>query len=154
MTVSQCNFTNGYVGIQSSSGEGGSLAQLSVSNSQFNTYGAGQIVGLTGITDLLLSNNVFIVPAGSIGLYFPASTTSFLSITGNYMYGIGKAGTYGIWMGGSNGVISANSFYNFTTAVALTSSSANVNVQSNSYALTTNKVSNSGSANIVGGGSL
>lgn len=160
VTISQSNFTGGNVGIQA----GGSeiqLAQLSVTASQFNVL-AYAIFTATPIGNLLVYGNNFYCPKNNCASIFLQSTEGF-QIVGNFFNGAGSsvASSNGIVIGSNPnsfpGVISGNSFINFSgasaIAVALQAASSKTNVQSNGYANNTIGVSNSGTGNTVGGGS-
>ena len=151
--VNLCNFTNGITGIYCPSG-GTDLAQLSVANSQFNTFG-NDIELQSAIAQVSLVNNLMYVWQGNTGLYAPYAAG--VIVVGNNFCNAGSPNT------GQNGVIinnnsfpstiTGNAFLRLTTGVWLQSGCSNVNVQSNDYVGCNNTVINSGSGNTVGGGS-
>lgn len=67
VTVEQCNFTNGTFGIVTLGGELGTLAQLAVTDSQFNTT-SDQVVFNTAIIEASFTGNLFFIPSGHTGL--------------------------------------------------------------------------------------
>ena len=151
--VNLCNFTNGITGIYCPSGavDGD---QLSVANSQFNTFG-NDIELQSAIGQVSLVNNLMYVWQGNTGLYAPYAAG--LIIVGNNFSNAGSqnAGQNGIIINnnGSPSTITGNAFLYLTTGVWLQSGCSNVNVQSNEYVGCNNTVINSGSGNTVGGGS-
>jgi hypothetical protein len=154
VTVSQSNFTgsNGY-GINVPVSESG-LDQLVVTNSQFNVTGNAIYTG-TDVPNTMLLGNLFIVPASSNGVFLNSS--GLFSIAGNSFNVSGsKSGQNFVVIGTSandGGVISGNMFDGAPTAINLLTGSTHVNVQSNFYVANTANVVNSGTANVVGGGS-
>jgi hypothetical protein len=159
VTVNQCNFTNGQVGIQSIVGGAGSLTQLAIANSQFNTYGAAAIYTDRVVGQMMISNNLFFVQPNQNGLAF--NHYCYFTFTGNILQGSGSTHNNNGLVVGTNdcsnqgATIVGISFSGFTTAIWLLSSSSGVNVQSNAYfpAAVPGNVFNQGSGNIVGGGS-
>jgi len=151
--VNLCNFTNGITGIYCPSG-GTDLAQLSVANSQFNTFG-NDIELQSAIAQVSLVNNLMYVWQGNTGLYAPYAAG--VIVVGNNFLNAGSqnTGQNGIIINnnGSPSTITGNAFLYLTTGVWLQSGCSNVNVQSNDYVGCNNTVINSGSGNTVGGGS-
>ncbi|WP_277187183.1 hypothetical protein, partial [Caballeronia sp. BR00000012568055] len=135
-------------------GESG-LVQLIVMNSQFNDFSSAISTG-TGIQDLQLIGNLFIVQPNTVSLNL--QNTEATTIIGNTFEPQGVTNNnYGIVFQSYNygaSIVMGNSFYAMSNGIVLTASAKNVNVQSNAYYNTTNKVSNSCSTCIVGGGSM
>lgn len=148
--IDQCNFTNGITGIYAPQGETG-LDQLSIANSQFNTYG-NQIWLRTAVGAVSLTNNLIYVWENTSGLL--AELQAGVVAVGNAFINAGSqdTGQNGLVLGpgAAPSVITGNTFEYMTTGVYLQSGCQNVNVQSNSYLGCTNTVVNSGSNNTIG----
>jgi hypothetical protein len=161
VTVNQCNFTNGTVGIQTVAypGPGGAPAlysgqQLAVSNSQFNTS-QSLISTPQQIDYVMLSSNLFIVPPNYPGINMP--NAFYFSIVGNSFTGNNVANTFAIEIGntfGQPGIISGNVFSGVDVGVYLLSNSSKVSLQGNVYAVNPGKYPyvNGGTGNTIGGG--
>lgn len=154
--ISNCNFTNDAIGINVPAGETG-LDQLNVVNSQFNVL-AGQpnVLVSSPIENLQFSNNLFILNNNSSGINIQSSSVT--TITGNSFQPnqASPSNVFGIVVSGwaaAGGIITGNSFFNLTTGIALQSGSKNFNVQSNVYQANAGNTSNSGTGNVIGGGS-
>jgi len=94
VTVNQCNFTNGSVGILVSSGVSGSLSQLTVSNCQFGV--AATALDITGaINEVIVCNNLIIQQSGAVAINFTAAS-SFNTFTGNVFPSTSATGTIAI----------------------------------------------------------
>ncbi|WP_208457744.1 NosD domain-containing protein [Burkholderia vietnamiensis] len=154
VTISQTNFTNNNAGILVPSSQT-NLNQLSVLNNQFNNI-QYNIVGQSAIPDVIIQGNLFLIDNSASGVYLAA--TSHTIITGNaFQPNVGSpTSVTGIivsgWVVGGT-MISGNVFYNLTTGISLTSTSKNVNVQSNLYQGNLANTSNAGTGNVIGGGS-
>lgn len=103
VTIDQCNFVNGSVGIGIPPAQSGVLAQLVVSNSQFNTT-ADQIQLGTQVVDFFATHNLFIIPTGYSAIDLGTAVSA--TITGNQMSTL--------MLGTGNGVIGAASFVTLT----------------------------------------
>ncbi|MDN7445878.1 NosD domain-containing protein [Burkholderia multivorans] len=154
VTISQTNFTNNNAGILVPSSQT-NLNQLSVLNNQFNNI-QYNIVGQSAIPDVIIQGNLFLIDNSASGVYLAA--TSHTIITGNaFQPNVGSpTSVTGIivsgWVVGGT-MISGNVFYNLTTGISLTSTSKNVNVQSNLYQGNLANTSDAGTGNVIGGGS-
>ena len=159
LSISNSNFTGGQYGILTVPNEPG-LDQLAITDSQFNVNVVG-IFTQTAIAGLSVATNLFLLPAGSIGINLSQSGrdsifgNTFQSITPNDPSG----NTNGIIVNNSvlgGTVITGNQFSQLTTAVWLQAQSTEVNVQSNSYDHDTNIVLNQSASNgnTVGGGAV
>jgi hypothetical protein len=73
VTVEQCNFTNGEIGIYIPAGATGVLAQLNVTDSQFNTT-LDQISMNSELVGGFFGQNLFFCPAGHSGIAAGTST--------------------------------------------------------------------------------
>lgn len=80
ITVSQCNFTNGGIGIGVPAGQTGTLGQLAVSDSQFDVI-TNPIQLLTQVSAVQLTNNTVFVRSGYSG--FALGTAQLVALTGN-----------------------------------------------------------------------
>jgi|GEM_PF-1600976 len=154
VTVNQSNFTGDTNGIVVPTGQAG-LDQLSVTNSQFNTYNNG-ILTQSNVGVIMIANNFFLVQNNSNGISL--QNYSAFSIIGNTFNPAvaSPTGTRGIYIdtwASSAGVITANAIQEMTTGILLGSGSKSVNVQSNVYFANTTNISNSGTGNTLGGGS-
>ncbi|HEX7895310.1 MAG TPA: hypothetical protein VF447_14025, partial [Terriglobales bacterium] len=152
--VTNSNFTNNNAGIFVPASESG-INQLSVSNSQFNNV-QYNILANSALPDVIITGNLFLVDNSSSGVNLQAS--SYFNITGNaFQPNSGSpSNVFGVVVNGwavGAGIITGNMFYNLTTGIALQSTSKNVNVQSNVYNSCSANTSNSGTGNVIGGGS-
>lgn len=151
--ISNSNFTNGTTAIYSPPGQAGTLSELSITNSQFNTAG-NQINIATPIDQIALSNNYIYVSPGNAGVL----CTPCLGITAvgnNFTYSNSpKSNQNGIIIGtvlnNQPSVITGNTFQGQTTAIWLQSGSSGVNVLGNVYVSNTTNVTNNGTGNSVG----
>jgi nitrous oxidase accessory protein NosD len=158
VTLSQCNFTGGAIGVISpASAVGTVLSQLAVVGCQFNcsNYGIYNDAGIAAVT--VSGTYFFELQPGSVGIYL-AQTEAF-SIINNVFEGPGGTNTsYGINIGTNPlsfaGVISGNVFFRNYYGVVLEASSSCVNLQSNGWSANTNNYINMGSNNTIGGGSV
>jgi hypothetical protein len=150
VTIDQSNFTGDTNGIISSASETG-LAQLTVTNSQIATFGAG-IATLSAIPGTMISNNLFIALGSGVNAINLVAANSF-SITGNVLTSTTATSTNGIVIGtvsGKGGMITGNTISGFTTGIALGATSTNTAAVSNSITLgNTVAISNSGTGNTI-----
>jgi hypothetical protein len=157
VTVNQCNFTGGQIGIQAPLGAGGQ-DQLIVSNCQINCAQAAMQLNEPFPGLMVMNNFIILQAANSRGI--TGSNYGNFQIVGN-QFGAAAvlSGTVGIYwnaaQGGilAGGTIAANTFFALENAVQLDVSSTRVNVQSNLYSGCTNNVTNVGTGNTIGGGS-
>lgn len=152
VTISQSNFTYDMVGIATPVG-GVNLAQLSVTNSEFNCLTTGIFLEVTPEATML-ANNFFILPTNSLGINL--TLAGAYTVVGNVLAGLSATNTAGLQVTSSqaNGVITGNMFVQITNnCIALLGPSSGVNVQSNSYQACGTNVVDGGSGNTVGGGS-
>jgi len=153
VTVDQTNFTGNINGIISPASQTGTLAQLAVTNSQFNPAASGGgIVTSTSITEVLIANNLFIALASNINTINLVANNHFV-ITGNEITSGNLTGTGGILVNttsaGAKGIIANNDIFGFATGIALQAGSQNVSVQGNTFTGNTTTISNSGTGNII-----
>jgi len=157
VNVNQGNFTGGKFGIYVSTPDQGQ-DQLNVTASQFNVSDGG-IVDSVGVPGTILVGNYFFVPT-------PTSANSGVSlnseyeaiVTGNVFQRIGAstAGTNGLVIGTNiyaGAVITANVFTGLGAGIFLENTSSGNNVQSNAYHANSTNIVNSGTGNVLGGGS-
>lgn len=159
MTVANTNFTGCFNGIGCPP-PGVGLFQLAVTSCQFNCQNG--VVAPAGVymAGVLWTNNLHLMPTNGTGINMASS--HFMSILGNHFVtanGLPTAGTTGIFINdmhpAASAVITGNIFWGMSNAgIQLGSSSARVNVQSNSYLSNGTNVSNAGVGNIIGGGSI
>jgi hypothetical protein len=153
VTVNQSNFTNGQVGIFSPTGTIGA-AQLTVTNSQFNTTQDNILIQST-TTGVQLIGNLFYV-ANNFGavVFGNAAVGGFdFVITGNLFEGFATVGNYGVLVTSTampNGIVSGNIFHSLATGIQLGAGTSDWNVQGNMFSLTTTSISNAGTNRIVG----
>jgi hypothetical protein len=151
LSVSQCNFTGGTVGINLPS-TSANAAQIAVTASQFGV--SGNAIALhAACAALLAQGNLIYVLANEAGIDCLGLLTES-TITGNAFTTTSNTASFGVV---NNTTVNAclivgNSFTGFAAGISLGSSSAGWNVQSNTYYGCTTNVSNSGT-NTVGGGS-
>lgn len=148
VSVSQCNF-NGNVGlaaIYNPAGCTGILAQLAVSDSQFN-YSGDQLSINSGINQVKLTNNIVTVSAnGHTGLYLPIAS-DFTVIGNSFNLAGSPTTTTGIVAGPPGfGIITGNNFQGYALGYNLLASSANIIHHSNPMSGVTTPYVNSGSS--------
>jgi hypothetical protein len=137
VNIDNSNFGNGVTGIQSNAGEKGILAQLFVTNCQFNTNGA-QIEEATPIYNSQFVNNNFFVPGSQIGIQFLTSVAPF-QLVNNWFDGQALAGNYGVVVGAAasstvnGGTIEGNIFYSIAAGINLQSGSQGVLILGNEF---------------------
>jgi hypothetical protein len=154
MTVSNANF-NTHFGILVLSGES-NLDQLVVKGSQFQT--ADNAISIdSDVGAILLAENLFIVEnSGKFAVNFAYGHA--ITITGNAFEALTNSGTAAISVTGAStynqnaNTVVGNHFDGFATAISLGSGSKGWNVQSNAYANNTTVFTNSGTGNVIGGG--
>jgi hypothetical protein len=135
LTVDQTNFTACNNGIISPAAQGGVLAQLAVTNSQFAPNAGGNgIATLTAIVETQIANCLFIVlGANANGINLAAN--NHFTITGNEITAGNVSGTTGIIVGpsltGGYGTISGNDIFGFGTGMSFSSGSKNVSCRGN-----------------------
>jgi hypothetical protein len=155
ISVINCNFTGGNVGIFVPAGET-ALAELLVVGSQFND-GSYAIFTATNVPNTIIVGNDIYVPSTAVGGVILSDAYNF-SIVGNHFNPTsGSPGAVGFQVGtdSQGGVVTGNFFDHMTIAIILGAGSLNVNVQSNAYNSNVGtKVSNAGTGNTLGGGSL
>ena len=154
VNVNLCNFNGGSVGIMVPSGASGVLAQLYVTNSQFNT-GLDQIDLLTTIAQFSAINNTFFIGKGRIGINYPYSATGTqpVVIAGNDFDGQGKTdGSYGYYQGANTyitgGSIRGNNFWNIQNAIIIATTNAIISDNSFTYNVGT-PIINRGTGNVI-----
>lgn len=157
LSVFNSNFTGGNVGILAPISES-ALAELLVVGCQFNV-GAEAIFTATFVPNTIIVGNDIYVPSTATGGVVLSNAYNF-SIVGNHFNPTsGSASPVGFQVGtngaSEGGVITGNFFDHMTIAIVLGAGSNNVNVQSNAYSSNVGtKVSNAGTGNTLGGGSL
>lgn len=159
MTVTACNFTGCFNGIGCPP-PGIGLFQLAVTGSQFNCQNG--LVAPAGVymASILWTNNLHLLPTNGTGINLASSHKT--TIYGNQFVtanGLPTSGLTGIYMNDmhpdGSAVITGNHFWGMSNfAIRLDTTSARINVQSNSYQNNAVNVSNSGVGNIIGGGSI
>jgi hypothetical protein len=136
VTVDQCNFTGCVQGIISPASQGGVLAQLAVTNSQFNPPANGNgILTQTWITETQISNCLFILLQNN-GTAVNLAANNHFTISGNEITAsVSATGTTGVAIGtttsGGTGTITGNDFFGFDTGILLQSGSSGVSIQGN-----------------------
>jgi hypothetical protein len=145
VTVDQSNFTsnNGTSGgIQIPGAQTGALAQLAVTNSQFNVPGTAIALLTTSppTTEVMLANNLFIQRANSSAINLGTSTT--FSVTGNTITASSTTGTNAIASNGGIGTISGNVVTGFATGITLQASATAIVVGGNTLSTNTTAISN------------
>jgi hypothetical protein len=150
VSVIASNFTGDNIGLLVPAGIIGS-AQLSVVNSQYNTY-TSAIDLRTDPGGVTIANNFFYVNGATgggnaINIWQSQNT----NIYGNVFQGIGSNNN-GIQMGTYNryaSIIANNNFLNFTTAIWLKTGSQKVFVGPNVFTSVTNNILNLGTNNTI-----
>ena len=145
--ITNANFTGNNIGVFVPSSLS-NLSELSVIGSQFSNA-TSDIDITSGIPGVLIHANAFLVRNNANSLQI--SPLSHTSIVGNlFMPNSGSPSNLnGIALGGwavGGTVITGNEFYSLTTAVTLTSTAKEVNVNTNVYVGNATSVSNSGGA--------
>lgn len=159
VTISQSNFGGGEFGVYVAS-PGLGQDQLTITASQFNESGYA-VVDNIGVPALMLSGNYIFVPTpasnnNNTGVYLAVANSAVISGNTFQRLGSSAAGTNGIAIG-SNGnagaMITGNVITGMQTGILLQSASSGNNVQSNLYHGNGTNIVNSGSGNVLGGGS-
>ena len=146
ITISQSNFTGVGTGISSAASELGVLAQLAITDSQFNTS-VNSIALNTAVIEVQISNCLFIQAAGT-GAILLGSSTHF-TISGNEITSSSVTGTNGIVIGGGFGTITGNDVFGFGTGLWLQAGSSNVVVSGNTLFGNTSNIINAGANNFI-----
>lgn len=158
VTVDQTNFTFVTNGIGSAGSETGALVQLAVTNSQFNpgtVSGGSGINTQTEIGGVQLTNNFFVIGGPSqFGILI--GRASHCQIAYNQLQGInstaGIAITIGTQISGAPCIVSHNDIYGWGTGglgIWLQTTSANVLVDDNVFAVNTTNILNQGTGNTI-----
>lgn len=159
VSVDQTNFTSTKNGIATAGGLT-NLAQLSVSNSQFNTVNSTSgtaVLTATPIAGVSLTNNLFLVN-GTTPVGVSLATASYSTITGNVFWNSAGSTASAIGMsvastGGTPAIISNNVFqgFNGTSAIGLNlgASASNVAATGNEFTSNTTNIVNAGSSNYI-----
>ena len=157
MTILQTNVQNTQTGFFCPPGSTGNLAQLQIGSSQFDDNGNDISIQSPILNTMIYANNLISHGGNSsIALFTPDA----FCIVGNQIISDGTANNIGVSVGSTGtgttntGTITGNSFINLGTAVLLQTGSSGVNVQSNSYTGNTTNVTNNGTGNTIGGGSI
>jgi hypothetical protein len=152
VSISQCNFTNGVTDIYLPAASVGAC-KLSITASQFAGSGERIIIN-GGLAALIMSSNLIFVSATTIGLAING-ICSQNAIVGNVFTGLAPTGNVGIIVNaGGVGGITGNFFYGLGTGIYFTNQSGGWNCQSNTWSGNTQTISNAGTGNIIGGGSV
>jgi pectate lyase-like protein len=158
VSITAGNFTGCMVGVDAVAGLTG-LDQLSISASQFNCTVAA-VNTATFIPDLTFSGNVVFIPGPKSGQAVGLNLieTHRGAVVGNCFSGFNELErAYGVVVYSNSGAgvaITGNSFSTLRAGVVLQATSKGNNVQSNVYSDVKNPVINTGSGNVIGGGSL
>ena len=150
VSISQCNFTNGVTDIYLPTPAFGA-SQLTITASQF--AGSGERIIINGpLAQLIMSSNLFFVAGSQIGLAINGMCCQ-AAVVGNVFTTLTATGTYGIIVNAvGDGAITGNFFYGLAVGIDFTSRSGGWNCQSNTWSGNTQTISNSGTGNIIGGG--
>lgn len=148
ITISQSNFQNGFVGVQSYSG-GTGLNQIMILESQFApASNGGNAINLQGpLSNATLLGNL-IMPVGANSGILLGSVT-YANISKNIINGPSGNTTYGIVTAGSYNSIKDNIISLCNTAIALQSGSSNCVSENNEFNGNTTNISNSGTSNKI-----
>jgi len=124
VTIDDCNFTATNSGVISPAAQTGTLAQLAVTNSQFNPPASGfGIVTNTAITETQLTNNLFECLANNVTCISLVNNNHF-NINGNeFGSSASFTGTTAVSIGtttaGATGTIQGNDIFAFSTGITL-----------------------------------
>ena len=150
VTFNQCHFGGaiGSAGIQGSGS--GVLAQLNVSNCEFNC--GGQQIYADGLNQTLLTINIFTVNVnGSVGVWLVnANLCSIVGNSFNLMTGTETSTTAISIQSGGNTTIVGNTISGYTTGVGLNSGTSGVIEIGNSFVGVGTKFVNNGSSQTPG----
>jgi len=157
VTITACNFTGCLLGVDAGSDLTG-LDQLSVSNSQFNCEVAA-ISTCSFIPDFTFTGNVVFIPGPetkqAVGLNLVQAHRG--AVIGNSFSGFNnhqKAYAVVVYANAGAGlIVVGNSFHALGAGVILQEASKGNNVQSNIYTDVAYPMINTGSDNMIGGGS-
>ena len=145
VTISQSNFQNGYVGIWITSGCSG-LAQLNVTDNQF-AQSFRDILIQSPISPLTIRGNVLFTNGVNTCIDLQQGVNG--TIVGNYLYGDGTSGSYGLYINNLYHAISNNIIANFTYGIYLGNSSGSCKGAQNIYYSNTQNVTDKGTSNSV-----
>lgn len=153
VSFNQCNFNGGSGGnaVFSQGGGTGLLAQLAITNCQFD-YGNSAINMNSPMFNLLISNNIFTVSRND-AIAIRLSPAADFCIIGNALNtGPTYTNTYGIVVETSNtmGTIVGNTFSGFNVGYNLGVGTNNISAIGNAFYVTNIKYVNSGSAQTPG----
>lgn len=151
VNVDKCNFNGGAVGIVVGGSEVGTLAQLLLTNSQFNTTQT-QISINTALFNLQAANNNFFIPANFSGINIAAGVSVPFQLMNNWFDGQGLTGNFGVAVGGevvAGGLMQGNIFYTLSSGINLETGSQNISVQGNQFLSTTTPIINNGTGNKI-----
>lgn len=152
VTLTQSNFTNGKIGILVP-GTSVNTAQLTVSDSQFNTS-EEQVFIQAPILGAQFHHNTFTIPANHTGIHI--ANGAYFNIDGNIFFNeTGVSGMTGVQIDGNlpqnAGVITANAYSHLSYGNSLMGGTSGWTVQANSYTSTVKtKNSNQSSRNSIG----
>jgi hypothetical protein len=149
VTIDQSNFVSNAGtsnGIAVPGSQTGTLAQLSITNCQFNLPSNSIVFGTT-VNEVTIENNLFISRANSNALNL--GNVSFFTIVGNVVQAFSVTGTNGIVIGGSGsiGTIGKNVVYGFGTGIWLQANAAVITVTGNTLFNNTTALLNQSTAN-------
>ena len=153
VTIGHCNFTGVDFGVLSPTALAG-ISQLSVTSSQFTSFGGAAIWEDSAIEFTSAIGNLFLAGQANASLLAFIKNSEF-TISGNSFISTLPA-VNGIVVGtsvGGCGTIVGNTFGGLSIGVNLEAGATMINVQSNAYTGGGTPVLNSGTGNIVGGGS-
>ena len=151
VTISNSNINFNTFGLQTPSGAGGVLGQLSVTNSQFANY-SNNVTFLTGVAATMFSNNLLLIRNNTSGII--CQPCGSLTATGNTFEGeASPSGSAGIvdFAGSGAVIVTGNVFTLLTSGFSSNTGATTCNVQSNIYHVVTNPIYNGGSCTIGGG---
>ncbi len=153
VTVDQSNFTATTNGIVCPVLQLGTLAQLTVSNCQFNPVGGTAIFTGTSIVNTQICDNLFIISANN-GIGINLAKTQHFTITGNEITSVGSlTGTVGIIVGAAavagEAPISGNDIFGFVTGIHLLNNCPETNISGNTIQTSGNCVVLDLGANVI-----
>lgn len=139
------NFTNGITGINSASGETGTLGELAITNSQFDNTG-NDILLQTPVEEMFLMGNTFFVSTGNSGFACTGTCGGLLAMGNNFGSLGGPSTNAGISMAANTtpSAISNNQFIGLTFGITMGTTTKFVVIQGNGYAGNTTNVNNAG----------
>lgn len=158
IAFTSCNFTTLNYGIVIPAGVSGT-DELAISNCQF-ACNIQNVYLQSSTPQFMLTNSLLFINttvSNSMGVFI--TTAHQYNILGNQFVAVTSAqsGQVGIWISSNDantgGTIVGNNFNSCSIGVRLATNSAKNNVQSNIYLACTTSVFDSGTGNIIGGGS-